>query len=47
VTVERVDEFTTVNIPDLDGVVLGAGDDEIVDGEDREDIAGVTVEGFC
>jgi hypothetical protein len=45
VTVDGVDMFTTVNIPDLDGLVPGATDDEIVDGEDRVDRLGVTVEG--
>jgi hypothetical protein len=46
VTVECVDALCGVDVPDLDGLVVGTADDEIVDGEDRVDIGCVTVEGF-
>ena len=45
-TVEGGDAVVCVDVPDLDGLVPGAGDDEIVDGEDSPDIGGVTVECF-
>ena len=43
-TVECVDVLCGVDVPDLDGVVVGAADDDVVDGEDRADSGGVTVE---
>lgn len=45
-TVEGVDAFVCVNVPDLDGVVVCAADDDIVDGEDRGDPVGVTSKRF-
>ena len=44
-TVEGADALSGVNCPDLDGLVPGATDDEVVYGEDRVDSLGVTVEG--
>lgn len=44
-TVECVDALCGVDVPDLDGVVTGT-DDDVVDGEDRSDNVGVTIECF-
>ena len=45
-TVECVDALCGVDVPDLDGVVVGAADDEIVHDEDSDNPLDVTVECF-
>ncbi len=42
---EGVDAVVGVDVPDLDGLVLRAGDNKVVDGEDRVDAIRVALEG--